>query len=100
MVTQGSITKNPSTYFYYVCTRHVMCMMIYVYHRDKSPIENRFDYNNGQVRMLVTFYDRIFVTLSSDNYTGHKKKEKILFITVNRIYYVIETRDEAAGLFK
>lgn len=56
-----------------------MYTMIYVYHRDKSPVENQFDYSNGQVRILVTFYDRVVVTLSSDNYIGHEKRKDTFY---------------------
>lgn len=77
-----------------------MCMMMYVYHRDKSPVENRID-SNGHVRILVTSYDRVFVTYRLTITSVIKKKKSLTFYYgESYIYYVLEIRDKAAGLFK
>lgn len=52
------------------------------------------------MRMLVTFYDRVFVTLSSNNYIGREKRKDTFYYGEPCIYYVTESHDEAAGLFK
>lgn len=45
--------------------------------------------------MLVTFYNRVFVTLSSDNYIGREKKKRknTFYYGEPYIYYMTETRD-------
>lgn len=50
--------------------------------------------------MLVTFYGRVFATLSSGNYIGHEKRKDTFYYGEPCIYYMTETRDEAAGLIK
>jgi len=79
----------------FTCIQDTLCLMIYIYHRNKSPIGNRFNYSMDKwMRMLVTFYDCVFVTLSSDNYIGHEKK---IFITVNRIYLLYNWNSRWSG---
>lgn len=78
--------------------------MIYVYHRDKSPVTDSIIVRTEVANASHFFNDRAIVTHSScDNYARSRKIEKgkdTSYYSKSYIYYMTEKLDEATELFK